>query len=126
MANIPVNQLTSAIVKELEKYSKMVTEEVEEAKQVTAKELKQAIQQKSPVRDAAGGGDYKKGWRVKKDKANKSFIVHNKDRYQLTHLLEHGHAKRNGGRVNGQVHIRPQEEAAIRDYLERIEKAVKG
>ena len=42
-------------------------------------------------------GDYKKGWRIKQDKARKSIIVHNATDYQLTHLLEHGHVKRNGG-----------------------------
>jgi hypothetical protein len=121
VANVQVNNLSRAIAAELQRYSKMVKEEVEEAKQKTAKELKSAIQTDSPE----ATGDYKKGWRVKKNSANKSFIVHNATDYQLTHLLENGYAKRNGGRQQGRAHIRPNEEKAIDKYLERIERAVK-
>jgi hypothetical protein len=43
----------------------------------------------------------------------------------LAHLLEHGHAKRGGGRVRAIPHIAPAEEMGIRELEERITRALK-
>ena len=51
---------------------------------------------------------YKKGWTVTAKRRNRrdtEQIVHNKTQYQLTHLLEFGHATRNGGRTKEFPHI---------------------
>jgi hypothetical protein len=113
------NDLQQEILKELKRYSFDVAEKIEAAKDETAKALQKDIKQKSPEKT----GSYKKGWRIKKTKFKS--IVHNATDYQLTHLLEYGHPKRNGGRVNGIPHIRPAEEKAVKDFLEKIEQAVK-
>ena len=52
-------------------------------------------------------------------------VVHSKNRYQLAHLLEKGHAKRGGGRVAGRPHIAPAEQAGIEQLQSLIEKALK-
>ena len=51
-------------------------------------------------------------------------VVHSKDRYQLAHLLEKGHAKRGGGRVGGKSHIAPAEQHGIEQLEQDIERAL--
>ena len=51
-------------------------------------------------------------------------MIYNKDHYQLTHLLERGHAKRSGGRVEGRPHILPAEERAKNAFIVRIKEVV--
>jgi type II secretory pathway predicted ATPase ExeA len=113
-----INNLSNEIIREMQRYSRVVAEDVEEAKKETAKDLVKDLKRTSPEKT----GDYQKGWRIKK--SGNKLVIHNKTDYQLTHLLEHGHAKRNGGRVSAQIHIRPAEEKAIREYLDKIEQAV--
>jgi hypothetical protein len=53
-------------------------------------------------------------------------IVHVKaPHYRLAHLLEYGHAKVGGGRVEGRPHIRPAEEMVIREFMAEVEEAIK-
>ena len=52
--------------------------------------------------------------------------VYSKNRYQLAHLLEFGHAKRGGGRVAGKSHIAPAEEKGVRQLEEEIERSLRN
>ncbi len=76
-----------------------------------------------------GRGYYARSWTVAKVKGAYSTraILHNKEYYQLTHLLENGHQKRGGGRTAGIPHIAPAEKEIVqkfnKDVTERIENA---
>ncbi|OYD06061.1 HK97 gp10 family phage protein, partial [Paludifilum halophilum] len=111
-----INGLSREITKALETYTEEVTEGLEEAKETVAKSAAKKLKQRSP-KDT---GDYARGWRAKK--VGNGWVVHNATNYQLTHLLEHGHAKRGGGRVAGIPHIGPVEEEAIQEYVQKSEK----
>lgn len=117
--------ISAVIAEELQKYSEEVTAKVKQVVDEVAEELVENLKQDSPKRTGA----YAKGWTSKteyEDKQTKRVRVYNKSHYQLTHLLEYGHAKRGGGRVAGIPHIKPNEEKAIAELERRIEEAIKN
>ncbi|MCP3025414.1 HK97 gp10 family phage protein [Halobacillus sp. A5] len=116
-----MDDISKQIAQALAEYTNDVTEGLEKAKKEVAKNTVKELKRTSPVGDT---GDYAKGWKSKK--SGTAQVVHNKTDYQLTHLLEKGHAKRGAGRVQGQKHIEPAEEKAIREYLEAAEKVIRG
>jgi hypothetical protein len=124
MANISIDQLANEIAKGLSQYSRDVVEKVNISSERVGKAAVKRLKQISPK----DSGDYAKSWRVKTEPStgqpNKR-IIHNQDHYQLTHLLEHGHAKAGGGRVAGKPHIRPVEEQVIKDFAAEVEEAIR-
>ena len=74
-------------------------------------------------------GAYAKSWSVKNTKESShafEVTVYSRNRYQLAHLLEFGHAKRGGGRVSGRAHIAPAEQAGIEQLERDIERSIKS
>ena len=116
---ININQLADEINKQLRQYADGVGEEVEKVAQKVAKDGVKTLKLRSPKLT----GSYAKGWRAKK--VNGVWVVHNATDYQLTHLLEKGHAKVGGGRVAARVHIKPVEEKMIDDYVQGVEEAIR-
>lgn len=124
VALVKVDDLADAIAEELKAYSEEVTEQVKEDVKQVAKECCQAIK-KNPPEDS---GEYKSGWKTKVVYENQHDIrvqVYNTKKPQLTHLLEHGHAKLNGGRVEGKAHIRPAEQQAEKSLVGKVKVAVR-
>ena len=117
---VGLNEVQNAIMRELRLYENHVSEQIETDAKAIAAQLVTELKQTSPKRY----GDYAAGWT--KSKFKKGWIVHNKTRYRLTHLLEKPHAKRGGGKTTPQPHIRPAEERTIRAFIERVERAVEG
>ena len=100
--------IASQISNALAEYSEEVNQKLEDAKSLVADETVAYLKADSPV---GRRGKYAKGWRKKKD--GTSYVVHNATDYRLTHLLEKGHAKRNGGRTKAEPHISDAERLAI-------------
>ncbi|UTG84530.1 HK97 gp10 family phage protein [Bacillus paranthracis] len=115
---VRVEDLAREIANQVEQYTEDVEKEVEAAKKETSKKGVATLKQTSPKKS----GDYRKGWRVKK--VGNESVIHNATHYQLTHLLEHGHAKAGGGRVPAHPHIRPVEEQVSQEFVDRVERAI--
>lgn len=125
MANIKIDQLADEITKGLKEYADFATDDMKKSVRKAGNAVRKEIAQTAP-KDT---GTYAKSWSVKKTKETSNSLVvtvHSRNRYQLAHLLEHGHAKRGGGRVAARPHIAKAEENAI-DVLEsEIERALGG
>lgn len=125
MAGVSVDAMADAIMEGLLEYADLATEDMKVAVKKAAKTVKKDIQGGAPVKSGA----YSKSWTVKtmNQSSNKlEVVVHSKNRYQLAHLLENGHAKRGGGRVGGKSHIAPAEQHGIKQLEQDIERALHG
>ena len=119
MKKIKPEELSDAVMEELEKYRDLAAEDLKEAVKETGNSVKKDISASAPVRT----GKYKKSWAVKTVSENAEGIevtVHSRNRYQIAHLLEHGHAKRGGGRVAAIPHIKPAEEKGEEELVRKI------
>lgn len=123
---VSIDDLSKAILEELKNYEG-VTEEaawkgVSDTSQTALKKLRSA--------HPAGSGEYgswdkyNRGWTVMKTKRDKKATIHNATDYRLTHLLEKGHAKRNGGRTRAFPHIAPVAEACEDELIKNIRKYI--
>ena len=106
----------------LDTYEKEVREKAAAEIEKTAKDTAKRLKDTSP-RSKAAGPHYAAGWAVKKDKYGEA-VVYNRLKPQLTHLLQNGHAKRNGGRVPGDPHISDAEKWAEGELIARIERTL--
>ena len=120
MATIQPENLAGEIQKILDEYGDEASVALAEAISETAKEAKTQLRSKNMGRKL--WKKYPKGWsvQIKAGRLDVEGIVYNKDHYRLTHLLEFGHATRNGGRTKAFPHIAEVNAFAQKDVLERL------
>ena len=119
-----IEQLADVINQGLQEYAALTTSEVKAAVRRSAKTVKKEIAANAPVKS----GRYAKSWVVKTKEENSQKLiqtVYSPSRYMLAHLLEHGHAKRGGGRVAGKPHIAPAEAIGAEQLEAEIERALR-
>ena len=116
---IKADALASEVMKELDDYSSLTTEVMKKAVRNAGKTVREEIADTAPKKT----GTYGKSW---EDSKSLQVTVHSKNRYQIAHLLEHGHAKRGGGRVAARPHIAPAEENGIRQLEKEIERGIRN
>ncbi len=126
MATVKIDQLAAEIAKGLADYSQDVVEKVNVSSEKVGKAAVKKLKQTSPKKT----GKYAKSWTMSTEKAIGQpdlRIIHVKaPHYRLAHLLEYGHAKVGGGRVEGRPHIRPAEEMVIQEFVAEVEEAIRN
>lgn len=110
---VKVSDFASKMQGILDDYAEGASAAVERAVEETAKATLSEVRKKSPKRT----GRYRKGWRKVLEKAGVSkkkttAIIYNATEGSLVHLIENGHQKVGGGRVEGIPHVKPAEALA--------------
>ncbi len=122
------DNLSKEIMNYLENYVEDIEEGVQEASDELSKEAVKELKKISPRRvGKTRKNPYWKGWSRKKDtKYKKRYVIKifNKTNYQLTHLLEFGHATKNGGRTKAIPHIKKVEEKYNKLYEKEIKNVI--
>ena len=121
---VRIDQMAHVIMEGLQEYADLATDDMKAAVKKAGDEAKKDVQAGAPVKS----GKYKKSWTVKTTKENSNSLeltVHSRNRYQLAHLLEFGHAKRNGGRTRAFPHIAPAAAKAAELLEKEVERALK-
>lgn len=123
MSSIPPSELSKEIQKYLQEYKEEIDEDVQDETDKAIASAKSELRLISPKNT----GNYASGWAVKSKKYSNGYykVIWNRKAYQLTHLLEFGHATRNGGRTKAQPHIRPTEEKYKARFTESLERRIK-
>ena len=117
--------LAVEIEKILNDYGNDVTQHVRQVTREIAKKGAAKVRSNARGKLKQHTGKYAKGWTYKVEDRRYAPTATIYDKvYQLPHLLEHGHAKRGGGRVDGREHIKPVEEEVIRLFEEAIKKEI--
>lgn len=122
------NDLSKAVASVLGDYSESVVETVQRVTEDVAKEGLKRVKAASPVNpDGKKRGAYKSGWRKKVivNRLGASAVIYNDKFPGLVHLLEKGHALRNGGRAPAQEHVAPVQEWMNEELEKRIKEAIR-
>ena len=120
---VSVDGLADAVMEGLEEYNKLATDKVKAAVKKAGTTVRKEISSTAPRRS----GKYADSWRTKttaESSTSMQVTVYSPSRYMLAHLLEHGHALRNGGRARAFPHIAPVEEAGEKQLTQDIERAL--
>ena len=124
-STVSVDGLADAVMDALMEYKDLTTDAVKSAVKKSSKQAKEDIISGAPRKS----GRYAESWKVKTttDTAT-SFgqTVYSPKRYMLAHLLEFGHAMRNGGRTRAISHIAPAEQSAIELLEQEIRRSLEG
>lgn len=118
---IDASGLSGAVREALNEYGQEVREITRDTVRSVARTCRKEIQADSPRKSKK----YAKGWRIEETVGRLGDVsekIYNAKKPGLVHLLEHGHAKVDGGRVEGTPHVGPAEQRAQENLLRDLER----
>ncbi len=120
-----IDELAAQIVLAVQEYTENVSAAIEREIETTADAVLKEIQSSSAWKDQTG--KYRPGWTKTREASGGSLkiTVWNRARSWLTWILERGHAKRGGGRVEGRPHIAPAYDRHVPAMEERIKEIIR-
>lgn len=130
MTKVSVDGLSNALKKVMEEYEEEANQVLKETVEKVAKSAKKDLKSSSPKKT----GKYASGWscRVTENRlGHVEGVVYNGSKPGLTHLLENGHATKNGtGRLYSSTpahpHIAAVNEKAQEDFVNQLPKKLEG
>lgn len=117
---IKPNQLALYVNMQIQEYGSDIQKAVYVAADETAQELRDELKTAGDFK----GRKYRTSWSYEIEQNHYGSVkatVFNKKHYRLTHLLEFGHAKQNGGRTRSFPHIAPVNEKAVDIFNKKLE-----
>lgn len=124
-SKVSIGNFSSEIMRQLDEYKDLTTDGVKAAVKKAGTTVRKQIKSTAP----SNTGAYAKSWSVKTTRETSNALevtVHSRNRYQLAHLLEFGHATRNGGRVSARPHIAAAEEMGVKELETEIERCIRN
>lgn len=125
---ISIDQLNEAINKELTLYSQNVIDGIKKEAKNSIKQLVEQTKSTAPV--GKRQKHYRDSIKSKKLSENSRAVSYlwyvNGPDYRLSHLLEDGHALRNGERVEGTHFIQKATDPILEQYLKAVEEVIKN
>lgn len=123
--SVKPDKLGDAIAQELTVYHEDVLRKVNQLGEAAVKTVVKKTKATAPKKT----GDFRKNIASKVipgPRGNKNIWYVKAPHHRLTHLLVHGHAKVNGGRVPGDPFLKNALDEVLPDYEKDVEEALKG
>lgn len=122
----PLEKLDVAIQKLLKDYEESVVKDTNQLVKDFGKKGAQAVQQSAKGQGWGENTGYDKGWtnKYEEGRLSSASIIYNKDAPGLTHLLEKGHALRQGGRASAFPHVGPVEEKLSEEFYKAVRETL--
>lgn len=122
---IDSSRLADTINGYLAEYGDDVRDAIEASSKKVAKEVVKELKQGGGF---GGTGEFNKGWTSKTEQTRlgSGTVVYNKTAPGLAHLLEFGHAKRNGGRTRAFNFIAPINDSIEGKFVQAFEESIGG